>query len=294
MADIRASLTSSGRGTGQTRGRRRLWAAVTAAGIHETPERHTVNLKQHLPFLRWSVLRFAWSMPGFVKTGQIGDGRESAVADYVEAHARRGDIDHVLTTMDTFSYEKSMLVNVGDEKGRLLDAAVRRANPRLALELGAYCGYSALRIARAAPDAAVYSVELSAANAEVARRIWRHAGVADRVTCVVGTLGDGGATLDALAHHGFGAASLDLLFIDHDKRAYLSDLELILGRGWLHPGSIVVADNVRIPGAPKYRAYMRAQQGTRFDTVEHRTHVEYQRLLGDLLLESVYLGDGDR
>jgi catechol O-methyltransferase len=80
------------------------------------------------------------------------------------------------------------------------------------------------------------------------------------------------------------------LFIDHDKRAYLPDLQRILQRDWLHPGSIVVADNVRVPGAPKYRAYMRDEQGRTFDTVEHRTHVEYQTLLGDLVLESEYLG----
>ena len=65
-----------------------------------------------------------------------------------------------------------MLINVGDEKGLLLDAAVRRADPALALELGTYCGYGALRIARAAPNAKVYSVELAEANAANARQIW--------------------------------------------------------------------------------------------------------------------------
>jgi len=58
--------------------------------------------------------------------------------DYVLAHARRGDFNDVLATMDKFAYEKWFLVNIGDEKGKLLDAAVRRADPRLALELGAY------------------------------------------------------------------------------------------------------------------------------------------------------------
>lgn len=244
--------------------------------------------KQRLPFLRWSMVRMAVGMPGFLKTGQIGDGRERATADYVEANARRGDVDHVLATIDEFAREKSMLMNVGDEKGLLLDAAVRRANPALALELGTYCGYGALRIARAAPAAQVYSVEFAAANAEVARRIWAHAGVADRVTCVVGTIGDGGTTLDAL---NFPPTAVDVLFIDHDKSAYLSDLRAILDRGWLRRGAIVVADNVRIPGAPKYRAYMREQQGGLFDTVEHQTHVEYQTLMPDLVLESRYLGD---
>ena len=93
-------------------------------------------------------------------TGQMGDGREAAAVDYVLRNARAGDIDDALATFDKFAYEKSMLINVGDEKGLLLDAAVRRANPALALELGTYCGYGALRIARAAPNAKVYSVEL--------------------------------------------------------------------------------------------------------------------------------------
>lgn len=250
-----------------------------------------MTLKQRMPFLRWSVLRLAAGMPGFFKTGQIGDGREAATAAFVEANARSGDVDDVLATIDRFAYEKSMLMNVGDEKGALLDAAVRRAAPGRALELGTYCGYGALRIARAAPTATVFSVEFSPANAEVARRIWRHAGIADRVTCIVGTLGDGGPTLETLAtEHGFAAGTLDFLFIDHDKRAYLPDLLAVLERSWLRRGAIVVADNVRIPGAPRYRRYMRDQQGTLFDTVEHKTHVEYQSLMPDLVLESEYLG----
>jgi len=250
-----------------------------------------VGLKQRVPFLRWSFWRMAIGSRNITRTGQIGDGREAAAADFVVANARRGDIDDVITTVDKFAYEKSFLINIGDEKGELLDGAVRRADPALALELGTYCGYGALRIARAAPSAKIVSVELSAANAEVAQRIWAHAGVDDRVICVVGTIGDGGRTLDALANeHGFGAGTLDVLFIDHDKSAYLSDLQSILDRGWLHTGSIAVADNVRIPGAPKYREYMRQQQGTLWDTTEHRAHVEYQSLLSDLVLESQYLG----
>jgi catechol O-methyltransferase len=250
-----------------------------------------MGLRKRLPMLRWSVLRAGIGVRNFNTTGQLGDGRETAAADYVVAHARPGDTDDALAKMDEYSYDKSFLVSVGDEKGKLLDAAVRRADPRLALELGTYCGYGALRIAAAAPAAKIFTVELSAANAAVAQRIWTHAGVADRITCVVGTVGDGGHTLDALhAEHGFAPGTLDLLFIDHDKNAYLADLLAIAGRGWLHRGSIVVADNVGFPGAPKYRAYMREQQGKGWQTIEHRTHVEYQDLIPDLVLESDYLG----
>lgn len=244
-----------------------------------------------MPLLRWSFLRLAVGARNIAKTGQIGDGREAAAADYVVANAREGDIDDVIATIDKFAYEKSFLINVGDEKGELLDAAVRRANNKLALELGTYCGYGALRIARAAPQARVFSVELADANAQVARRIWTHAGVVDRITCVVGTIGDGGRTLDTLAiDHGFAEGALDFLFIDHDKSAYLPDLQSILDRGWLHRGSIVVADNILIPGSPKYREYMNQQQGKLFNTIEHKAHGEYQTLVPDIVLESEYVG----
>ena len=250
-----------------------------------------MDLKRRIPLLRWSFWRMAAGSRNITTTGQIGDGREAAAVAYVLKNARAGDIDDVLATIDKFAYEKSMLINVGDEKGQLLDAALRRADPALVLELGTYVGYGALRIARSAPTAKVYSVELAEANAVNARQIWAHAGVADRVTCVVGTLGDGGRTLDALAtEHGFASGTVDFVFLDHDKNAYLDDLKSILDRGWLHPGSIAVADNVGVPGAPKYREYMRQQQGKMWNTVEHKTHLEYQSLVTDLVLESDYLG----
>lgn len=247
---------------------------------------------KRLPFLRWSVVRMALGGRHLMKDWQVGDGREEALADHVTAHARAGDIDDAIRVIDDFCYHRSVLMNVGDEKGELLDQAVREAQPGRLLELGTYCGYSALRIARVMPEQAhLCSIELSRANADVARRIWDHAGLGERVSVLVGSLGDDGETMATLeAEHGFGDGALDFVFIDHDKRLYLSDLQLVLSQGWLHPGSVVVADNVKFPGAPKYRAYMDEQQGERWHTIEHATHAEYQTLIKDLVLESTYLG----
>ena len=36
---------------------------------------------------------------------------------------------------------------------------------------------------------------------------------------------------------------------------------MILAERWLHPGSVVVADNILVPGAPAYRAHMRDNDG---------------------------------
>lgn len=248
---------------------------------------------RRLPFLRWSTLRMLFGARNLLNNWQVGDGREEALAVYVAAHAREQDLDDVIRTIDDFCTNQSIMMNVGDEKGEILDRAVQRCAPRRLLELGAYCGYSALRTARVMPAGArLYSIEFSPANAAIARRIWDHAGIGDRVTVLVGTLGDGGKTIDRLrTEHGFTEGSLDFVFVDHDKAAYLPDLERILGQRWLHPGSIVVADNVRVPGAPKYRAYIEAAEGKTWRTIEHDTHVEYQSLIKDLVLESEYLGE---
>jgi catechol O-methyltransferase len=247
---------------------------------------------KRLPFLRWSLLRMMLGGKHLRKQWQVGDGREQALAEYVAANAREGDVDGVIRVIDRFCYERSFMINVGDEKGEILDRAVERTRPRRLLELGTYCGYSALRMSRVMPEEAVLvSIEFNAANAEIARRIWDQAGVGGRLQVIVGTLGDGGRTLDALeAQHGFGPGSLDFVFIDHDKAAYVPDLERLLDRGWLHPGSVVVADNVKLPGAPEYRDLMRAEDGRSWRTVEHETHAEYQSLFKDLVFESQYLG----
>ena len=249
-------------------------------------------LGKPIPFLRWSFLRLMFGIKTLEKNWQVGDGREQKVADTVLKKARKGDAADVTRVIDNFGYNDALLINVGDRKGGILDAALARAQPRKVLELGTYVGYSAIRMAqKLPPDAHLYSVEFSAANASIARRIIDHAGLSDRITVVVGTLGDGGKTADALEReHAFTKGSLDFVFIDHAKDAYLPDLNLILDRAWLHKGSVVVADNIKFPGAPDYHTYMKDQEGKHWKSSEHKSFVEYQSMIPDLVLESEYLG----
>lgn len=250
-------------------------------------------LGKPVPFLRWSFLRMLLGMKTLLSEWQVGDGREERVAEKVLNNARRGDADDVIRVIDDFAYQDSLLINVGDRKGAILDEALERVQPRTILELGTYVGYSAIRMARKLQEEGrLYSVEFSEANAEIARKIIDHAGLSDRVQVVVGTLGDGGRTLSYLETVcGLSAGTLDFVFIDHAKEAYLSDLQLILERGWLHRGSIVVADNIKFPGAPEYHAYMKEQEGKLWHSKEHKSHVEYQSVIADMVLESDYLGD---
>ncbi len=263
------------------------WIALVLGAIFSIHE----AIGKPLPFLRWSFVVMGLRMKHMLREWQIGDGREEAVAQHVIATAPAGDLDAAIAAIDAYAYQKKFLINVGDEKGKLLDAAVLRVQPKLVIEVGAYVGYSALRIARQLPPGGkLISIEFSPANAAICRRVIAHAGVADRVTFVDGTLGDGGKTLAHLATAcGLIAGAVDLVFLDHDKDVYLSDLQLLLAQGWLHPGSVVVADNVGFPGAPAYRAYMTAEEGKRWQTRTHETHVEYQSVIKDLVLESTLL-----
>lgn len=244
------------------------------------------------PFFRWSVLRMIFGFRRLLKTWQVGDGREEQLANYVIENAKPGDPSDAVRVVDEFAYNEKYLINVGDEKGQILDGAIHAKNPKRILELGTYCGYSALRMAVAASDAEIISIEFNKDNAAIARRIFEHAGISDRVTVVVGTLGDGGKTAERLKTE-FSAVEkpFDLVFIDHDKDSYLPDLELLLNEGMISKTAVAVADNIKFPGSPKYLAYMEEQEGKLWRTDRHETHVEYQTLLKDIVLVSEYLGE---
>ena len=83
---------------------------------------------------------------GLLATGrvQVGPG----VLERVARDAVDGNPEDVLRVVDEFGWSGNWMMNIGDVKGKILDEAVERRRPQLALELGTYLGYSAVRIAR--------------------------------------------------------------------------------------------------------------------------------------------------
>jgi len=257
-------------------------------------------LGKPISVLRWSVVRLVFPTVtsqgirvGLFHNWQVGDGRERAVLLYVLENATQGDPQSVADAIDEYALEQAVLINIGDEKGQLLDDIVERERPKLYLELGAYIGYSAVRTGALLQrhGGRLVSVEFNQQNAFIAQTIVNYAGLGDTVTVVHGYLGDGGATVKRLEkQYGFGKGALDFALLDHAKEAYLPDLKTILSKGWLRAGSVVCADNMRVPGVPDYAEYMRRGEGKRlFRTVEHEAHLEYSILIKDMLMESVVL-----
>ncbi|KAM8934378.1 catechol O-methyltransferase A-like [Pelodytes ibericus] len=112
-----------------------------------------------------------------------GTTRPMRILQYVKQEAQPGDAQSVLSAVDSYCSNVEWAMNVGDLKGQILDAVVLETRPRWALELGTYCGYSTVRIARLLPPGAhLISIEMNPHYAQVATEILCHAGVESQLT----------------------------------------------------------------------------------------------------------------
>jgi catechol O-methyltransferase len=62
-----------------------------------------------IPFLRWSFWRLIFGMKRLTTEWQVGDGRQTRLADHVLAQARKGDPADVIRVIDDFCYHQSYL-----------------------------------------------------------------------------------------------------------------------------------------------------------------------------------------
>jgi len=203
------------------------------------------------------------------------------VRDFVAKHARAGDPADVLAAMDRFATEVRFLMNIGPDKGPLVQELVAQlpAGARV-LELGAFCGYSSILFAtKLGPEGRIVSVELSAASVEGARANIAFAGLDDRIEVIHGPASDVIPTL---------TGTFDLVFLDHWKDLYKADLEAIEQAGLLKKGSIVAADNVGpLFDAAPYLDYVRGCG--RYESENRVATLEYSNI-PDAVEISIYTG----
>ena len=103
------------------------------------------------------------------------------------------------------------------------------------------------------------------------------AGLSNKATVLVGTFETKLSTLQSK----HGVRIVDLLFIDHVKSLYLADLKKVEAAGLLVAGSVVVADNCIVPGAPDLLAYFKSEEGRLYHSVLHETTLEYRADIKD-------------
>ncbi|XP_064128636.1 catechol O-methyltransferase isoform X1 [Loxodonta africana] len=216
----------------------------------------------------------------------MGDSKEQRILRYVQQHAQPGDPQSVLDTIDTYCSQKEWAMNVGDKKGLIVDEVVQERRPMVLLELGAYCGYSAVRMARLLqPGARLLTIELNPVYASITQQMLDFAGLQDKVTVLVGASQD---VIPQLKKK-HDVDTLDMVFLDHWKDRYLPDTLLLEECGLLQKGTVLLADNVICPGAPEFLAYVR--QSDRFECTHYPSYLEY-RQVEDGLEKAVYVGPG--
>ena len=135
------------------------------------------------------------------------------------------------------------------------------------MELGGYVGYSCILFADAVRKAGgkrYFSLERDPVFGAVISSLVDLAGLGDVVKVIVGS-----SDISIKRLHSTGQLKhVDMMFLDHYKPAYKTDLKLCEELKLVTPGSVLAADNVITPGNPPYLEYVRSSVAEKRKAVE--------------------------
>lgn len=158
----------------------------------------------------------------------------------------RGNPQKVVEIIDEFGKTKKYLMNIGEFKAKTVVDLIKERKPRVMVELGGYVGYSAIAFGAALREVGgicYYSLERNPEFGAVIASLVDLAGLRDIVKVEIGA---SSASLRRLHANG-SLERIDLLFLDHYKPAYTTDLKLCEELGLVGPGSAYAADNGEHP-----------------------------------------------
>lgn len=179
---------------------------------------------------------------------QFHSGTEISMFLFVEQHLKKvqprpsGDelVDSIISAIDKFCLTRHWMMHIGPGKSEYLKNAAREISREKGqvlrfLELGSYCGYSSVLLARelrrqdtvmGTIGSKLICVEADGEAVGYTRRMLALAELSDYAE-VLHTKVDEGGFLKVLEAALQPARCIDLLFIDHDKARYLQDLRLL-------------------------------------------------------------------
>ena len=161
---------------------------------------------------------------------------DEILASYVDAHSTGPDDVQRELIAATAGLGEWSLMQVGTAQGAFMTMLTALLQPRFAVEVGTFTGYSALAVAKALPPGGrLLCCDISQEWTAIARNHWERAGVADRIDLRIGPALD---TLKALPT----APQVDMAFIDADKEAYIDYYTELVPR--LSERGVILVDNV--------------------------------------------------
>ena len=176
--------------------------------------------------------------------------KEEEVLRRVRKNAIANDPSSVLNIIDDFAYKKTFLMNIGDEKGLILEKAINDSKAKNILELGVYLGYSTIRILRNLDNfSKLTSIESNKKFAEIAKEHIKISGLSENHELLIGKTTQIIPTLDE---------KFDFIFIDHWKDLYLEDLKMLERKKLIKHNAWIFADNVILFNLEDYLGYVRS------------------------------------
>ena len=160
----------------------------------------------------------------------------ATLAEYVETRSSVPDAVQQELITATAEVGDASIMQISPAQGTLMTILTSLLQPRFAVEIGTFTGYSALCVAKALPpDGRLLCCDISTEWTDIARKYWQRAGVADRIDLRVAPAID---TLRSLPEE----TQIDFAFIDADKESYIDYYEEIVSR--LSPRGVILVDNV--------------------------------------------------
>lgn len=169
--------------------------------------------------------------------------RRLAAAPNVPPLARSAAEQRILNVLEDMRRTGSTHLSVPPEDGRMLRVLTEAAGAKSVVEIGTSTGYSGLWFALALQGTGgrLTTFDVDPGRAATARKHFEQAGVADRVTVVVG---DAHQTVTTLKD------PIDVVFLDADKEGYVDYLKKLLPL--VRPGGLLLAHNVGMAGVDAY------------------------------------------
>lgn len=122
----------------------------------------------------------------------------------------------------------------GHLQGRFLSFISKLQQPKLVVEIGTYTGYSALCLAEGlAENGKLISIDVNEETSAFAKSFISKTEYANKIDLVLADAKDYIPTIKE---------SIDLVFIDADKKNYLNYYHLVIDK--LNKGGLIIADNV--------------------------------------------------
>ncbi|RAK88663.1 hypothetical protein BO79DRAFT_287674 [Aspergillus costaricaensis CBS 115574] len=197
------------------------------------------------------------------------DGRERGLLTHLLNHPELDKLRNrptaILSEIDRWAAEHNYcMMTIGTERSKPIVDLIHECEPQIMAELGGYIGYSAILFGnevRRAGGTQYLSLESNTQYASIAKELVQLAGLGDFVRILVGPSSE---SLVRLSEAGY--KKVDILFMDHAERLYLSDLKLAEELRLVESGAFVVADNVESYLAKEYVRWVDDGQGRRYES----------------------------